>query len=148
MSVPGSLYFVLPQSSILVTSYWGRTVINESQRVRQARASDPERRGVSAHLIDLADLEGTTSPPRHEAETFRMLATSYARSFGSLPTALIATAPHAYGLARVFETVASLQDPPLPIWVVRSWEEAAIRLGVDLTEARAELARRRAAAAD
>ncbi|HTO73027.1 MAG TPA: hypothetical protein VMJ30_04370 [Gemmatimonadales bacterium] len=144
----GSLYFVLADPPVLVTSYWGRTVINESQRVRESRAADPGRRGVAAHLIDLSDLEGTTSPPRLEAETFRMLATSYARSFGSLPTAVLATAVHVYGLARVFETVGRLQDPPLPIWVVRSWDEAAFQLGMDLTEARAELARRRAAAGE
>lgn len=142
----GATYFFLADASLLVTGYWGRTDPSASQQVRDARAADPSRKLARAHVIDLSFLEGTTASPASEAETFRGLASSYLLTFGPLPTAVIATTPHIFGLARVFEIAAGVQVPPVPVRAVRSWDEAARFLGLDLTEAESELRRRREAA--
>ena len=140
-------YFYLADLGLLVTAYWGVVDPQASQRVRDARAADPARGLARAHLIDLSQLERTTGTGHSEAETFRALGTVYAATFGTLPTAVLASAPHIYGLARIFETVAGLQQPPVPVRVFRSLGEAAEFLGVDLAEARREIARRQRAAA-
>ncbi len=139
----GATYFYLSDPALLVTGYWGRTDPAASRVVREARASDPNRFLARAHLIDLSHSEGTISSASDEAEHFRTLASTYAATFGPLPTAIIAVAPHLFGLARIFEITGSIQSPPLPIRVVRSWAEAAKYLEVDLAEAHTELERRR-----
>jgi hypothetical protein len=136
-------YFYLADSALLVTGYWGVTNPAVSQVLRDARAADPARPLARAHVIDLSFLEGTVVSPSQEAETFRSVASSYAATFGDLPTAVIAATPHVFGLARIFEIVGSLQSPPLPIRALRSWQEAEAFLGLDLTAARAELEHRR-----
>jgi hypothetical protein len=134
-------FFFLADSQLLVTSYWGQVDPKASQRLRDARAADPRRLHARAHLIDLTRLRGTTGTAQSEAETFRVLATSYGGIFGLLPTAVLASTPHVIGLARIFEIVAGLQEPPLPIRVVNTVDEATAFLGVDLAAAVEEINR-------
>lgn len=143
----GATYFFLPEASLLVTGYWGRVDVAASQRVRRARAGDPGISRARAHVIDLSLLEGTTTSTRVEGDTFRALASVYVQTFGPLRTAIVAGPTHVFGLARIFETVAGLQDPPVPVRVVRTWADAAAFLGLDLAAAQAELERRRASVA-
>jgi hypothetical protein len=141
----GATFFLLADTGLLVTAYWGLTDPAESQVVREARAAVAGQQDLHAHVIDLSQLQGTVVSARAEADVFRSLATRYAGTFGPLPTAVVAPAPHVFGLARIFETVGGLQTPPLPIRVVRSWGEAETFLGLDLQAAAAEIERRRQA---
>jgi hypothetical protein len=122
-------------------------MISESETMREARAADPCRLTARAHVIDLSEHEGTTSPTKEEAAKFRSLGASYAREFGNIPTVLIATLPHIFGEARIFEATALLQEGVGDISVVHSWEEAEAILGMSLTVVREEILRRKAAAA-
>lgn len=134
-------YFFLDDCALLVTTYWGRTNPQVSQEVREARAADPNRTRARGHLIDLSNLEETIWPAQSEAETFRSLGTSYPTIFGPLPTAVLATAAHIVGLARIFQISAGLKDPAVPVRVVGSVEEAAAFLGLELDAAMLEIAR-------
>ena len=140
----GATYFYLPEGGLLVTAYWGRTQISESEAVREARALGFARHGARAHVIDLSELEGTTSPPSVESATFRALGDAYVKTFGLLPTVVIATRPHIFGQARIFETVVGLHAGNPRVAVVRSWHDAAGFLGLDLAAAAEEIGRRRA----
>jgi hypothetical protein len=140
--VSGATYFFLPETGLLVTSYWGRTTPLHTRTMRESRQSDPCLPHVRAHLIDLFLLEGTTATARAEAETFRTLAKPYARTFGPIHTVILAGAPHIFGLARIFEIAASLETPPIPVHVVSTWEAAAAALPFSLEPAREEIRRR------
>jgi hypothetical protein len=73
----GATYFFLRDPGLLVTAYWSRTEPEETRRVPEARAADPCRPLVRAHLIDSPLLEGTTGTPRDEANSFHSLAFAY-----------------------------------------------------------------------
>jgi hypothetical protein len=132
-----SIYFVMSPGNLMVTSYKGMIVREESQRMRVGRDAILVAGGATRHVIDMTELLGTDIPARDEAEIYRTGAINYVARFPTLPTALIAPTPHTYGLARIFEIVARLNLKEPVIRVVRSWDDAAAFLGVDLTEARA-----------
>ena len=141
----GAVYFYLPDAGLLVTAYWGRTEIEASHAMREARAADPRRRQARAHVIDMTHHEGTTSPPPTESATFLGLGETYFATYGDLRTVVIASRPHIFGEARIFASVAEGRSPTLNVGVVRSWAEASEYLGIDLGAAQAEVARRRRA---
>jgi hypothetical protein len=138
----GATYFMLAGQHLLVTAYWGSVRPEVSSALRESRASDPQLASARAHLIDLSHLEGTETTAQAEAERYRTLATSYGAVFGPLPTVIIASSDHVFGLARIFAIAASVHSPPLPVRIVRSLSEAQATLGIDLAEAQAELAKR------
>lgn len=139
----GVTYFYLADSSLLVSGYWGLIDPPDSEQMRKARAEDPGRKVARWHLIDLTLLKGTDAPVRTEAQIYRSLARRYAEIFGPLRTVIIAESEHVFGLARIFETVASLQVPPVPVQIARNWAQAEQLMALDLGAARKELTARR-----
>src|SRR5579862_6360114 len=111
----GATYFYLPETALLVSVYWGRTKIGESDEMREARAANPARRNACAHVIDLTCMEGTTAAPRTESTRFHDLGMTYFDTYGNLPTVIIASRPHIFGEARIFETVAGSKSPELKV---------------------------------
>jgi hypothetical protein len=140
----GSTYFFQPEDGLFVTAYWGRTTLAESNEMRRARAADPDRLKARVHLIDLSEYTGTNATPEAETELFRALGTVYPDTFGDVPTIIIAPRAEVFGQARIFETSVSQQHGP-GVKVVRSWKEAEVMTGADLTKVKEEIGRRKAA---
>lgn len=141
-----AFYFFDTASRILVSVYSGRTDPAQTRQMRRARAADTARASAVAHVIDMTEHEGSRASPSEEVATISRLGAAYADTYGSLPTVIIATRPHVFGEARVFEQQALAADPSGRIRAVASWDEAAEFLQLDLTGTRALADRRRRAA--
>jgi len=102
---------------------------------------------MELHIVQaaLTHMEGTTAAPGTESARFYDLGMNYVETYGNLPTAVIASRPHIFGEARIFETVAGGRSPELTVTVVKTWREAAIYLQLDLTAAESEAQRLREA---
>jgi hypothetical protein len=116
------------------------------QEVRSRRSADPAVAEAVAHIVDATAVEPDPGLPSDHARTLAYSYTSALDPIALLPTIIVSDQGEIFGDARVFSTLAGLSDPRLRLMVVRTWEEAGLILGKDLSALEAEVRRRRAEA--
>ena len=141
--MPGD-YRCIDECDVFVTVYWGRLSLVDILDTISRRLHDPDLPSVKANVIDLSHATWTEIPPHYVHEQLDRLRPAFAPP--RVRTILVAPGEFFYGFARMYSLVQVVYGAA-KVDTVRSWQDAANALGIDLGAAES-WARLRASSGD
>jgi len=126
-------YHYLDESGIVASTYWGTISLVDILDNILHRLSEMPVHHPKASVIDLSFARWAEMPPQFEHRELERLRPALAPP--KVRTVLIAPSDFFYGFARMYAVMHKVYGAA-NVDVVRTWEEAAKMLGMDLSAAR------------
>ena len=129
--MPGD-YRCIDEIDVFVTVYWGRLSLVDILDTISRRIHDPDLPSVKANVIDLTHATWTDIPPQYIHDELERLRPAFAPP--KVRTVIVAPSEFFYGFARMYALVQVVYGAA-KVDTVRTWDEAAKELGIDLKAA-------------
>ncbi|HTM01763.1 MAG TPA: hypothetical protein VL503_11660 [Candidatus Omnitrophota bacterium] len=129
--MPGD-YRYLDESTLVASTYWGTISLVDILETITHRAGDLAEHHPKASVVDLSAAKWHETPPKfmhHQIERLRP-----ALAPPKVRTVLIAPSDFFYGFARMYAIMHNVYGAA-NVEVARSWADAALLLGMDLSSA-------------
>ena len=129
--MPGD-YHYLDESDIVVSTYWGTISLVDILDTITRRVHEMPEHHAKASVINLSDAKWTEVPPTYVHKEMERLRPALAPP--RIRTILVTPGEFFYGFGRMYALMHVIYGAA-NVEVVRSWGEAAKRLGADLSAA-------------
>jgi hypothetical protein len=118
------------EQNVLYTRFFGVITAGDLKRQAENVCADPRICQGVRELVDLSDIEEIDGSESALEQNIR-IDREHSEKLAGLRTAIVAPTDLLYGFARVYQSLAEVQDAPATIEVFRTEKEAREWLGLD-----------------
>jgi hypothetical protein len=118
------------ENKVMYTRFFGAVTAEDLKVQAENVCSDPRIGPGVRELVDLSGIEEVAGPANALEQNIR-IDRQHSEKLAGLRTAIVAPTDLLYGFARVYQSLAEVQDAPATIEVFRTEKEAREWLGLD-----------------
>ena len=117
------------ERNILHTRFFGVVIGEDLRDQAEAVAGDPRIKPGARELVDLADIEKVEGSSSALSDNIR-IDCAHSEKLVGMRTAIVAGTDFLFGFARMYKSLAELEESPITVEVFRTFGEAREWLGL------------------